>query len=256
MNKKIFYALDFDGVICHSAVETAMTGWTAAQSLWPDMQDQVISETQIQQFRAVRPCLEFGAEAIIIMRLLQQGIATELLCGDRDEFSQEKYHAQLQTVMDTDKLDLDALQTLFGATRDRKIQQDEAGWINNNPLFEGISEKLKTLEQDDWVIVTTKQERFVQAILQANQIEFDETRIFGLERKLNKQTVLAMLQKEYPERSITFIEDRLPTLLGVLDNPHLQSITLQLVDWGYNTELDREQAREKGIDVIGLDEFI
>ena len=106
------------------------------------------------------------------------------------------------------------------------------------------------------MIVTTKQERFVQAILQSNLIEFDGARIFGLERKLNKQTVLAMLQKEHPERSITFIEDRLPTLLGVLNNPQLQSIKLQLVDWGYNTELDREQAREKGIDVICLDTFI
>lgn len=179
-----------------------------------------------------------------------------MLCGDCDEFSQEKYHVQLQTLVDSDGLDLDALQILFGETRDRKIQQDEAGWIKNNPLFEGISEKLKILAQDDWVIVTTKQERFVQAILQANQIEFDATRIFGFERKLNKQTVLAMLQKENPERSITFIEDRLPTLLGVLGNPQLQSMTLQLVDWGYNTEFDREQAREKGIDVISLDKFI
>ncbi len=256
MNKKILYALDFDGVICHSAVETAMTGWEAAQSLWSDMRDEAISETHIQQFCAVRPCLEFGSEAIIIMRLLQQGVATELLCGDRDEYSQEKYHTQLKSVVDSDGLDLDALQILFGETRDRKIRHDEAGWVKNNPLFEGASEKLKTLAQDDWVIVTTKQERFVQAILQANKIEFDETRIFGLERKLNKQTVLAMLQKDNPERSITFIEDRLPTLLGVKGNPQLQSIKLQLVDWGYNTELDREQARGKGIDVISLDTFI
>jgi phosphoglycolate phosphatase-like HAD superfamily hydrolase len=248
MNKKIFYALDFDGVICHSAVETAITGWTAAQSLWPDMRDERISEKEIQQFRAIRPCLEFGSEAVIIMRLLQQSVAMSPLC--------DGYNQQIKSVIEAEDLDLNELQTLFGDTRDSQIQNNQLEWINNNPLFEGISEKLKTLAQDDWVIVTTKQERFVKAILQANQISLDETRIFGLERKLNKQTLLAMLQKENPDRPITFIEDRLPTLLGVLDNPQLQSIKLQLVDWGYNTERDRELAYKKDIDVIGLGEFL
>jgi len=248
MNKKPFYALDFDGVICHSAVETAMTGWKAAQSLWPDMRDELISKKEIQQFRAIRPCLEFGSEAVIIMRLLQQGVAMSALCDGYDQ--------QLKSVIEADGLDLGELQILFGITRDSQIENNQLEWINNNPLFEDISEKLKALAQDDWVIVTTKQERFVKAIMQANQINLDEARIFGLERKLNKQTVLAMLQKENPDRSITFIEDRLPTLLGVLDNPKLQSIKLQLVDWGYNTERDRERAHKRDIDVIGLGDFL
>ena len=33
MNNSIIYALDFDGVICDSAVETAITGWKAAGSI-------------------------------------------------------------------------------------------------------------------------------------------------------------------------------------------------------------------------------
>ena len=37
MNNSIIYALDFDGVICDSAVETAITGWKAASSIWKDM---------------------------------------------------------------------------------------------------------------------------------------------------------------------------------------------------------------------------
>ena len=97
MNKKTLYALDFDGVICHSAVETAMTGWKAAQSLWPDMRDELISEKEIQQFRAIRPCLEFGSEAVIIMRLLQQGVAMSSLCDGYDE--------QLKSVIEADELD-------------------------------------------------------------------------------------------------------------------------------------------------------
>jgi hypothetical protein len=33
-------------------------------------------------------------------------------------------------------------------------------------------------------------------------------------------------------------------------------VELQLVDWGYNTEQDRIDARTKGIKVIGLSEFL
>jgi hypothetical protein len=159
-------------------------------------------------------------------------------------------------VVEADGLDFEALQIIFGNTRDSQIQQDEAAWIRNNPLFEGIAEKLNALDQNDWFIITTKQERFVKRILQSNDIVLDEARIFGLERKLNKQMVLQQFCADFPERFITFIEDRLPTLLGVLENPSLKSIKLQLVDWGYNTQHERETARQKGIGVIGLNDFL
>ena len=253
MYTKTLYALDFDGVICNSAVETAITGWKAAQGFWPDMQSEAIRDKHIQQFRQIRPCLEFGSEAVLIMRLLQQGVAMSPVC--------EGYHQQLKSLMDdadfeNDGLYADALQTAFGETRDREIQQDEAAWVASNPLFDGIADKLKTLDQDDWFIVTTKQERFVKHILQASQIELDEARIFGLDRKLSKQALLTKLKDEYPERPITFIEDRLPTLIGVQRNPDLQDIKLQLVDWGYNTETERIAAKDKAIEVIGLNAFL
>ncbi len=253
MKTNTLFALDFDGVICNSAVETAITGWKAAQDFWPDMQGQAINDEQIQQFRQIRPCLEFGSEAVLIMRLLQQGVVMSELC--------EGYHQQLQALMEdavllNKSVDADALQTAFGETRDREIQHDEAAWIASNPLFEGIAEKLKTLKQDDWFIISTKQERFVKRILQANAIELDEARIFGLERKLGKQAVLQQMLVKYPERLITFIEDRLPTLIGVQQNPELQAIKLQLVDWGYNTENERNDAEIRAIEVIGVDDFL
>ena len=248
MIKKALYALDFDGVICNSAVETAITGWKAAQCFWPDMQGSMISDQQIQQFRKIRPCLEFGSETVLIMRLLQQGVAMRFDCVG--------YHQQLQALIDADGLDRDRLQAAFGETRDREIQNDEAAWIASNPLFDGIAGKLKILEQDDWFIVTTKQERFVKRILKVNAIELDQERIFGLDRKLTKQAVLINLKTEYPERPITFIEDRLPTLIGVQQNPELDDIKLQLVDWGYNTEAERKAAESSAIEVIGMDDFL
>jgi hypothetical protein len=72
MNQSIIYALDFDGVICDSAVETAITGWRAAGKLWQDMPESVPQE-MIDRFREVRPIIETGYEAILAMRLLCLG---------------------------------------------------------------------------------------------------------------------------------------------------------------------------------------
>ena len=248
MVNKTLFALDFDGVICDSAVETAMTAWKAAQGIWTDMEDQSITDMQIQAFRELRPHLEFGYEAILIMRLLQQGTDTIELA--------RHYHLHLGALIDDDDLSIDALKDAFGQTRDYEIQQDEAAWIACNPLFTGIAEKLKTLEQNDWFIITTKQERFVKRILQGNEIKLDASRIYGLDRKLNKPEVLKHIKARHPERPITFIEDRLPTLFSVLEDPDLRGIKVQLVDWGYNTRVERNVAHKSGIEVIGKDDFL
>ncbi|MEE9327365.1 MAG: HAD family hydrolase [Cocleimonas sp.] len=242
------YALDFDGVICNSAIETALTGWLAAQSLWSDLKGLSLNEEQIEQFTKIRPCLEFGYEAILIVRLLHDNVSLDSSC--------QNFQEAIQALIIGNNFDVEKLKTLFGETRDAQIQQNESDWLASNPLFEGISGKLKTLKQEDWIIVTTKQERFVDAILVANGIRLNKKRIFGLDRKMNKQTVLQKLLDNHPDRKITFIEDRLPTLMAVQNNPKLKTVNLQLVDWGYNTELERKTAEENGIRVISIKSFL
>jgi len=41
MPTHLFYALDFDGVICDSAVETGITGWKSACTLWQGMPETI-----------------------------------------------------------------------------------------------------------------------------------------------------------------------------------------------------------------------
>ena len=248
MNSNTLYALDFDGVICHSAIETAGTSWMAAQTLWPDMQDEEITESRIQELVEIRPCLEVGYEAPLIMRLLHQQTGLQADCSN--------YHAQIQKLIADNGFNIEALQLLFGRTRDALIQKNEAEWLAKNPLFDGVSDKLKNLNAEDWLIITTKQERFVKKILQGNGIELADDRLFGLEKKLSKQAVLENLIEACPDRPITFIEDRLPTLLGVQQNPALNSVKLQLVDWGYNTIREQDISRKNGMQVIDLESFL
>jgi len=245
MQQDTIYAFDFDGVICDSAVETSITGWKAARCIWTDMNPSSLSmpmpsQEQINQFKQVRPLLETGYEAILIMRLLHFGKQASELCKD--------YEQVIKDLIQQEGLQPDNLKILFGETRDHWIRTNEQEWLAMNPLFPTVADKLRTLPNTPYII-TTKQERFVNLILQANGIQLEENKIFGMDRQMSKQDTLLMLVKKHANQKIVFIEDRVQTLIEILQNPKLSSIALQLVSWGYNTKEQRELANDHGIEV-------
>ena len=246
MQKEKIYALDFDGVICDSAIETSITGWKAACLLWPKMPAE-ISIDIIDRFKLVRPALETGFEAILIVRLLFEGVSVESLLTD--------FSHKMDSIIRRDQLDPAQLKQLFGDIRDNWIQEDLDHWISMNPFFEGVSETLQSIEPDKCYIITTKQERFVHQILNANNISLSPEYVFGLDRNLSKQQVLVDIQDKYPENEIIFVEDRLPTLINVMNDEQLSSVRLIFADWGYNTEQDKQQASDLALNRIDLDTF-
>jgi phosphoglycolate phosphatase-like HAD superfamily hydrolase len=241
------YALDFDGVICDSAVETGMAGWKVACKLWTDMPTQPADEL-LSQFRRVRPVMETGYESILIMRLLFEGMDADSLMA--------AFHHQVEALMIRDALGVDELKTIFGQTRDKWIADDFDSWIKMNPLFDGVADKLKQLDTDNSFIITTKQERFVDHILRANQIHFPMSQIYGLDRNMSKQQILNDLSLARPDDEILFVEDRLPTLINAITDDRLDKVRLFLADWGYNTAEDRDSAASiKRIERLRLEDF-
>jgi phosphoglycolate phosphatase-like HAD superfamily hydrolase len=230
------YAFDFDGVICDSAIETAMSGWKAAQELWTDLPADLPSDL-LEKFRLIRPVMETGYEAILILRLLFEGMSVEYLLAHFDK--------QIEVLMIRDELTVQELKQQFGETRDQWIADDLDSWVAMNPLYGPIADKLRQLNAINTVIITTKQERFVQQILSANQIQFPRESIYGLDRNMSKQHILHNLMLERPGDTILFIEDRLPTLINVIADAQLDPIVLYLANWGYNTDEDCEQASQR-----------
>lgn len=248
MNHSIVYALDFDGVLCDSAVETAITGWKCAGRIWRDM-PEAVPPAMINAFRRVRPIIETGYEAILAMRLLYLGGSVEAVYSDFAEKSRNLMEQAGVTPGD--------LKKLFGETRDLWIEADLNDWIRMNPLFEGIPEKLRALDkQATWYIVTTKQERFVGHILRANRIELAEEKIYGLDRNMSKPDVLKALLKAHPEQRLHFVEDRLPALLAVRKDDALSDVALVFALWGYNTPEDKAQAAQEAIHGQQLADFL
>ena len=248
MSLKPLYALDFDGVICDSALETAITGWKTAGQIWSDMTGPA-PDVLVSDFREVRPLIETGYEAILAMRLLYQGY-------DKQQIF-EQYQILTRALLEQAGVSVEQLKSMFGATRDHWIATNAADWITQNPLFPGVAECLQRWQgQRDWLIITTKQERFVHQILAAHDIALAADYIFGLDRNLSKVQVLEKWMARYPARPLVFIEDRLPTLLNVAKQPALQNVQLQLALWGYNSSAEQQVAIRHGMTGLELADFL
>ena len=93
--------------------------------------------------------------------------------------------------------------------------------------------------------------------VKANNIIFPDERIYGLERELSKQQILADLSASNLDHQIIFVEDRLPTLLDVIDDTRLAKVQLYFANWGYNTEQDKLAAKEQAsITPINLEQML
>jgi phosphoglycolate phosphatase-like HAD superfamily hydrolase len=248
MNNPIIYALDFDGVICDSAVETAITGWKAAGAIWKDM-PKAVPPAKIHQFRLIRPMIETGYEAILAMRLLYLEESIEEITGG--------YAGKIQALLNEAQVTVDDLKKLFGKTRDVWIANDLDDWVMMNPLFDGVASKLQKLgDLYPWYVVTTKQERFVKQILKAHAIELADEWIFGLDRNISKVEVLKKLLNAYPNATLYFVEDRLLTLLNVLKVNALANVSLIFALWGYNTAEDKALAAQQPFTLQQLEDFL
>ncbi len=248
MQQPIIYALDFDGVLCDSAIETGLAGWKAARKIWTDIPQQA-PHAIIEQFRQARPILETGFEAIIVIRALLDKHSVNTLLTDFEDIK-ANYLAKMP-------YSIEQLKKLFGDTRDQWIKQNPDDWADNNPLFVGITEKLISItDTHPCYILTTKQERFVSQIFHAHQINFPAENIFGLERNKSKEILLMALREKHPDHPIYFVEDRLPPLLKARKNPKLSNTRLFFATWGYNTEEDIQQAEQNNIECIDLNQFI
>lgn len=231
-----YYALDFDGVICDSAIETGMSGWKAAVGLWTDLPTQM-PEQLLAKFRQVRPAMETGYEAILICRALFDGISVEQLT--------QAFADTLQQTLQQSGFELKQLKTAFAAIRDQWINDDLDGWLANNPLYPGMRELMVSIPPQQLFIVTTKQERFASAILTANDISLSADHIFGMERQARKPSILKQLQTTYQPKTLVFVEDRLNTLYEVIEDSALENVQLCLATWGYNTADERREARQQ-----------
>ncbi|MEH2332861.1 HAD family hydrolase [Nostoc sp.] len=244
-------ALDFDGVICDGLIEYFEVAWRTYCEIWSPTNDTPPDDLALRFYR-LRPVIETGWEMPVLIKALLDGIADEKILHEWASIAP-------QVLLD-DKLQAKEIAAKLDQQRDQWITTDLGGWLSLHRFYPGVVEKIK-LTVDSGVklfIVTTKEGRFVQQLLQQEGVNLPPEAIFGKEVKRPKYDILRELIQSAGDKpvSLWFVEDRLKALQLVQQQADLADVKLFLADWGYNTQAEREVAQnDPRIQLLSLSQF-
>ena len=233
-------ALDFDGVLCDGLIEYFQTAWQAYCRLF----DQVPADPPpglAERFYPLRPVIETGWEMPLLLHALQQGV--------EDAAVLDYWPTLVQDILQETRIQPDVAMAAVDGGRDRWIQTDLEGWLSLHRFYPDVIERLQGAMTAGAfpIIISTKEGRFIQALLAQAGVDLPRDQIIGKEIKQPKPVTLQQIQASPPvaaaaSQPIWFLEDRLKTLDKVKAVPELDDVTLFLVDWGYNTAVERDRA--------------
>jgi phosphoglycolate phosphatase-like HAD superfamily hydrolase len=245
-------ALDFDGVICDSALETAHTALRVAHTLRPhEAPFDTIPDGYIERFLALRPAVESGFETPLVAFLALR----------RTSLEEVLHHTQrcFQRIQEELGVSRDDLIELHHSARLQWIESNVDEWLNLHRFYPGFPELLVEALKDRSIepyIITTKGGEFALKLLAAHGIAWPQARIFGFGSGSKTDTLINLTRSIKGISRYSFVEDRLKTLRGIAKESQLDCVNLYLATWGYNTEADRAYvAQNSRYHALGLDEI-
>ena len=250
-NNLTILALDFDGVVCDGLIEYFETAWRTYCQVWsPD--DLTPPPDLAAQFYRLRPVIEVGWEMPVLLRALLLGIAEDKIWED--------WIAIAHQIIEQEHLQGADIGAKLDHIRDEWIANDLDGWLSLHRFYPGVVEKLRLVLNSSVkpYIITTKEGRFVQQLLQQQNIKMPEGAIFGKECQRPKHQILRELITASSGElvNIWFVEDRLKTLQFVEKQADLKSVKLYFANWGYNTPKQHQSiADNQRIKLLSLEQF-
>lgn len=229
-------ALDFDGVLCNGLSEYFQAAWQVYRQIWAEPSEPPPSLEAA--FRRLRPMVETGWEMPVLLRALILGSSeVEIRQG-------ETWRTQ---ALATTRATPAELAAALDQVRDQWIVHDLPGWLGAHQFYAGVKEQLQALLASGLpvVIITTKEGRFTQQLLQQQGLTLPPQQVIGKERGQPKAQSLHQVQQTYQIgfETLWFVEDRLKTLQNIQRQPDLKSVRLFLAEWGYTTSEDLAAAR-------------
>ena len=220
-NKKII-VLDFDGVVCDSSDECMVTSWNAWEE-WEARDNfrndlSEFTENNKLNFRKVRPRVRGAGEYYILRRAFSEGISID----NQEVF--DNLEEQWQE-------NIEPFKALFFKVREKLRRDDINAWIDLHPIFNGVVEVMKILnDQNRLFIATLKDAKSVRLILENNGIKIKENRMLDQSRIKSKLQALDIFRKQLGcnKKDMVFIEDNVTHLL----EPKNEKYIVFLATWG------------------------
>jgi len=249
VNAPTVLALDFDGVVCDGMNEYFQTAWSAHCVIW-NQSDKTPPDGVADRFYRLRPVVETGWEMPVLVRAIMQGMPESQVLQDWLAISS-------QMLVD-DSLKPTTIAAIVDEIRDRWIATDLDNWLAHHRFYPGVVERLRQFLDNGLhlVIISTKEGRFIQKLLQQQTIFLSDQQIFGKEVNRPKHQTLRELAIVHVGASFWFVEDRVKTLQGIIQQPDMTTVQLFLAEWGYNTQRDRDVAlHDPRIHLLTLNQF-
>ncbi|NJN75693.1 MAG: HAD family hydrolase [Synechococcaceae cyanobacterium RL_1_2] len=234
-------AFDFDGVICNGLREYFASSSIVYRTVW----GVAIDPDWAAAFYQLRSVIHTGWEMPLILRALALGYGSNEILSDWDRVRDE--------ILERDQITAHQIMAMLDQVRDESIMHNLDAWLNLHDFYPQIPKTLRRLLDFpvEIYIITTKEARFVKTILARENLNIPPQHIFGKEQNQSKVELLLKLKPTYGQ--LTFVEDRLPTLLKITQEPALNEVQLYLVNWGYNTEIEKNVAQQSDrITLMGL----
>ena len=161
MSVPAILALDFDGVVCDGRPEYFETAWQAYVAAWPQPLTTTRPAAVAERFSALRPLIESGWEMPLLIHALLAGVDARAL---------ESRHGWLKTapsLLTVAGVSAETLGRALNRVRDEWFARDAPDWLAHHRFYPGVPARLVSLPAGptQTVIVTTKTERFVRALL-------------------------------------------------------------------------------------------
>ena len=220
-NKSII-VFDFDGVVCDSTDECMVTSWNAWEE-WETRDNfrndlSEFTEDNKVNFRKVRPRVRGAGEYYILRRAFSEGISID---------NQEVY----DKLEEEWKEHIVPFKTIFFKAREKLRRDDINAWIDLHPVFNGVVEVMKTLnDQNRLCIATLKDAKSVRLILENKGIKIKENRMLDQSRIKSKLQALDIFRKQLGcnKKDMVFIDDNVTHLL----EPKNEKYIVFLATWG------------------------
>ena len=238
MSPPFILCLDFDGVICHSAVECFVSSWIAYFDLIQHQTPVAVPLYVKEAFLSFRPFIRSGEDYVLIQELIDR----EKKVGSQKDFD--------SCIMEAGPEKMNHYKKIFYIAREGLIKKSREFWLSLNTIYSHMLEPLRRHASDTRVfIVSTKRSDFILELLKADGIHVTPNRVYYAGSKSKIALVREILSGMGSTRAI-FVDDQIDHLRG----DHMEDtedILSCLAAWGYVKE---EWLREsKGVKILSVD---
>ena len=249
MSEPKLLALDFDGVVCNGLSEYFHTTKAAYAKIWGENQHL---EEYREAFYQVRPVVETGWEMPLVLRALVLGRTQEEIFAN--------WSSMIKPLLEQENVNSTDVMQQVDNSRDEQIETDLESWLSLHQFYQGVIGKIQeTLKNGiPLYIITTKEGRFVQKLLEKESIILPPDYLKGKEvRQPKAETIVNLVQTTgISPQDIWFVEDRVEALQAVQKKEQLPGVKLFLAGWGYNQPQTREDvSKDNQINLLSLEEF-